>query len=65
MTFSYPEDNHIGENSSSRRNGHTYHFEAQNSLHTEAGKMAGADKRVITYIPEMIESELRFLVTHS
>ena len=28
------------------------------SAHTEAGWMAGAEKRVIAYIPEMVEPEL-------
>ena len=30
------------------------------SAHTEAGWMAGAGKRVIAYIPEMIEPELMY-----
>ena len=30
------------------------------SAHTEAGWMAGADKRVIAYIPEMVEPELMY-----
>ena len=30
------------------------------SAHTEAGWMAGAGKRVIVYIPEMVEPELMY-----
>ena len=30
------------------------------SAHTEAGWMAGAGKRVIAYIPEMVEPELMY-----
>ena len=30
------------------------------SAHTEAGWMAGAGKRVVVYIPEMVESELMY-----
>lgn len=30
------------------------------SAHTEAGWMAGAGKRVVAYIPEMVEPELMY-----
>lgn len=30
------------------------------SAHTEAGWMAGAGKRVVVYIPEMVEPELMY-----
>ena len=35
------------------------------SAHTEAGWMAGAGKKVIAYIPEMVEPELMYKLFHT